>query len=437
MINAKKLKYENTFRVSSAGYEFNIIDDNWKISKDTNLNILKVLGFLSDNLVEGYLKTLTYFVEEYNDGYVANIFHSFNFMLNKCEVNYIDEAIILNFKSRLKKHQFNRLRCVKVFLNKWFSLNYPGVDVKVISLFKKIKIKKFGVGDSVKMKDPQKGPFDMDELQSITDATESAFKLGRININCYVMINLLMKTGRRISQLTALKEQNLIEENGKFYVSVPRIKQKGKSIGTNRRVEIDEDLWANLTHMVNINLDKINEKLGYNISKSLIKKTPIFLSGRSLLNIDEEIDISYYLNNLSLHIGKISINNAISLLPKKMNIILSRTKETLKISSVRFRYTFATMLAKTGESLESIAFALDHSGTDNVGYYVKNLPDNTKDIDKAMAKYLQSISDIFLGKKIYEGDSLFKVFISDIDIEDPKSNVSEMDCENCKHFNRW
>lgn len=437
MINSEKVKYENTVRVSSAGYEFNIIDDNWKISKDANLNILKVLNLLSDNLVEGYIKTLTYFVEEYKTGYVESIFHSFNCMLNKCKVNYIDESVILNFKSRLKKHQFNRFRCVKTFINKWFSLNYPGVDVKVISLFKRIKIKKFGVGDPVKMKDPQKGPFDTNELESIADAAESAFKLGRININCYAMIHLLMKTGRRISQLTALKEENLIKDNDKFYVSVPRIKQKGKSVGSNRRVEIDEELWANLTYMVNFNLDKINEKLGYSISKSLIKKTPVFLSCKSLLNIDEEIDISYYLNNLSLHIGKSSMSNAISLLPKKMNIVSSRTQETLKISSVRFRYTFATMLAKTGESLESIAFALDHSGTSNVGYYVKNLPDNTKDIDNAMTKYLQSISDIFLGKKIYEGDSLFQVFIRDIEVEDPKRNISDMNCENCKHFNRW
>ncbi|EBV1859088.1 hypothetical protein DN018_23875, partial [Salmonella enterica subsp. enterica serovar Infantis] len=213
--------------------------------------------------------------------------------------------------------------------------------------------------------------------------------------------------------------------------------QRGVNKGTYRKVEIDESLWDTLHKILDINTEIISDYLGCELKYKNIDKIPLFLSTYSLRNLDRDIDIEHYLENEDLHITTGSMNRAIASLSKKMKLVSPRTGKIIRISSVRFRYTFATMLAKSGESLASIAMSLDHSGTGSVGCYVQNLPDNVIDIDKAISKYLQPISDIFLGKQAYEGDILLNIFVSDIRGCRTEKNVLIKGCTECKHFNSW
>lgn len=316
-------------------------------------------------------------------------------------------------------------------------INFPGIDSKVIKLFNEIKIKKYGYGDVVKMRDPNKGPFNIEELKCISNATEEAYNTGKISIHTYAMLKLLLHSGRRISQLTALKRKDLFNENNIYYLNIPREKQRGVNKGSYRKVEINESLWDTLNKILDINTEIISDYLGCELKYKNIDKIPLFLSTYSLRNLDRDIDIEHYLENEDLHITTGSMNRAIASLSKKMKLVSPRTGKIIRISSVRFRYTFATMLAKSGESLASIAMSLDHSGTGSVGCYVQNLPDNVIDIDKAISKYLQPISDIFLGKQAYEGDILLNIFVSDIRGCRTEKNVLIKGCTECKHFNSW
>jgi integrase len=437
MNKARLKQYNNDYILSSSGYEVNTFDDNWKISKNCNLNIAETLKYLNEGLYDGFIKTMTYFVSELSDGYAEHVFHTFNKMINKQVVDYIDESLILNFMARLGKNRLYQFSKLKVMLNKWHSLNFPGIDSKVIKLFNEIKIKKYGYGDVVKMRDPNKGPFNIEELKCISNATEEAYNTGKISIHTYAMLKLLLHSGRRISQLTALKRKDLFNENNIYYLNIPRKKQRGVNKGSYRKVEINESLWDTLNKILDINTEIISDYLGCELKYKNIDKIPLFLSTYSLRNLDRDIDIEHYLENEDLHITTGSMNRAIASLSKKMKLVSPRTGKIIRISSVRFRYTFATMLAKSGESLASIAMSLDHSGTGSVGCYVQNLPDNVIDIDKAISKYLQPISDIFLGKQAYEGDILLNIFVSDIRGCRTEKNVLIKGCTECKHFNSW
>lgn len=437
MNKVKLTQYCNGYILSSSGFEVNVFDDNWKISKTCNLNVAGTLKYLNESLYDGFIKTISYFVSELSDGYALKIFHAFNKMVNKQRVDYIDESLILNFMNRLEKKRLYEFGILKIMLKKWYSLNFPGIDSKVIKLFNEIKIKKYGYGDVVKMRDPNKGPFNVEELKCISNATEEAYNTGKISIHTYAMLKLLLHSGRRISQLTALKKKDIFTENNIHYVNIPRKKQRGIKKGSYRKVEINKSLWETLHIISDINAEIISDYLGYELTYKSIDKIPLFISTYRLRNLDDDIDIEHYLKNEDLHITTGAMNRTIASLSRKMKLVSPRTGDIIRISSVRFRYTFATMLAKSGKSLESIAMSLDHSGTGSVGCYVQNLPDNVIDIDKSISKYLQPISEIFLGKQAYKGNIILDIFVSDIMASSSEKNVLIKGCENCKHFNRW
>ncbi|MER3740186.1 hypothetical protein J9A69_26465, partial [Klebsiella pneumoniae] len=109
------------------------------------------------------------------------------------------------------------------------------------------------------------------------------------------------------------------------------------------------------------------------------------------------------------------------------------TGELLNIHPIRFRYTYGTLLARNGGRVDAIAFAMDHSSDTSVGYYIKNLSDNVNVIDKAVERYLTDISDVFLGKRRFQGDLLQKALTMDI----KKENKNNRNCDSCQHFKAW
>ncbi|HCN6369391.1 TPA: tyrosine-type recombinase/integrase, partial [Escherichia coli] len=169
------------------------------------------------------------------------------------------------------------------------------------------------------------------------------------------------------------------------------------------------------------------------LNEKFFDDLPIFLSITQLCKVSDEIDFSEYLKCDFLHINTGQARFWLKDFAKKFKMYSPRTGELLKIHPVRFRYTFGTLLARSGGSLSTIAFAMDHSSDTSAGYYIKNLSDNVNVIDKAVERYLKDISDVFLGKREYQGDFLQKALTMDI----KKEHKNDRSCERCQHFKTW
>lgn len=434
MNNANKLIIENKIRVSNAGYEYDISSMVWHINQGCNIHLHQAIEYLDKNIVEGYISTISYFSEQYSSSYASHINRLFIRMLNYKYTYLIDESIILNYKARLKKHQLRDFIKIKSFLIKWHLLNHPGISDEGIALLRSIKIKKFGVGEVVKMRNPNKGAFNMEEMLLIGKAVETAYVNEKLLKTTYAMLKLLMETGRRITQLLLLKNKDLIFRDDRYYLSIPRLKQRGAKNHSSRIIEIEKNLWWVLSEISIMNTGFIIKNFKNTVSREQVENIPIFLSKSKLKDISLT-ELMDFLNRNLLHISRRSMGVIISQLSKRMNIISPRTNSFMSITSMRFRYTFATMLAKENDNLENIAFLMDHSGTENVGYYIENTPDNVLNIDAAMTKYLSKIANIFLGKESYTGYTLFNYFT--MDLPHNKTSKHAFSCEECIHFNKW
>ena len=91
---------------------------------------------------------------------------------------------------------------------------------------------------------------------------------------------------------------------------------------------------------------------------------------------------------------------------------------------------------KHGLSVEEIAEALDHSSTNCVHIYVKNLPGHVEIIDKAVTSFLIDIADVFMGKRNFTGNVLVNVLMPD-SFKENIHKTSNNPCEGCKRLNKW
>ena len=97
------------------------------------------------------------------------------------------------------------------------------------------------------------------------------------------------------------------------------------------------------------------------------------------------------------HAKKNTCNQVLKEASSTLNLYSERTGLPLKLTSKRFRYTLGTNLAREGKGEYVIAEALDHSDTQNVGVYVRNIPDIVEHIDKAVAYKLAPLAQSFQG----------------------------------------
>lgn len=93
------------------------------------------------------------------------------------------------------------------------------------------------------------------------------------------------------------------------------------------------------------------------------------------------------------------------------NVISNRTGSILNITPRRLRYTIATMLAKNGHNVNTIAELLDHSSTSSAGIYIKNHADSVERIDSAVSEQLSFVADIFMNGIKSKKSSHFKFLL--------------------------
>ncbi|MCY1531562.1 hypothetical protein D9M68_667910 [compost metagenome] len=187
-------------------------------------------------------------------------------------------------------------------------------------------------------------------------------------------------------------------------------------------------------------------RLGNEIPEELVPELPLFPAWEAL---DVRSELKEQLRGDRLHAPNVSVRDAMKRVANAISVISERTGQPVHLNPNRFRYTLGTNLAREGKGVYVIAEALDHSDTQNVGVYVRNIPEIVERIDKAVALQLAPLAQAFRG-------ILVKAEREASRGTDPTSRISNgtenlgtcgsygfcsalapMACYTCKYFQPW
>lgn len=332
-------------------------------------------------------------------------------------------------------------------IRQWGRLGYAGISKDALTLLKKWTIKGNEKGYAVQSMCPDTGPFTDIEMGTIADGILNAYGNEELELTDTALSMVLAMTGRRPGQVAALKIKDLIGHANKYFVNFPRAKQRGTPWRSAfKKFPIVEDLWVLLQQQALLVQEEFEKVCGGTLDAQMVGELPLFPEYK---NIDVLAPLKDQLSGDGLHIPTFRIGDALDRIERLIKMISERTGEQIHLNPVRFRYTLGTNLGREGRGVYIIAEALDHSDTQNVGVYVKNLPDIIERIDKAVALQLAPIAQAFQGVLIASEGGARRA-------NDPSSRVcsstgnvgscgsygfcsalAPIACYTCSHFQPW
>lgn len=427
---------EASYKAKMNGYYFKLTDEKWKLDKSVTISPIEVIKNESLDIQSGYIHTLAYCASNFSGGYVSAINNSFKKFFTTSDIELIDGESILRFKAGLKEHEMYCLCCMKSFLERWVNLNYPGIHSSSVAIFNEIKVNRGAIGEAVKRRDPNAGPFTDNELNMLTTKTKDLLSEGKVDLSLFCFLNLLISTGRRPVQLTSLKHIDLMEDDKGVYIDIPRVKQQLTFRESFTSNILAEELFSLLLQLNERTINQIEEKFGVKLEQHVKDLLPVFLNKEAVNSCTSLIDLKQKVSSDFLHAKNESLTNEVSKMAKLYAFISERTGAVIKLNPRRFRYTLGSILAKNGASISEIAQALDHSNISSAGIYIKNIADNVAVIDSHMNKFLSPLSNIFMGLDVESNSQEFINVIKDaFCIKEIVQN--EIKCFECKKFNQW
>lgn len=434
-MQTKKIEEDIIYNSRMPGYCFHITDEKWELDKDVCIYPYKVTRKMPEPMKEGYLQTLAYYASEFSSGYVKTINFIFLKWVNLMSLNVIDDKAIQELNIYLGPVKNYKLKAIKKFITKWRAFNYHGVDNTAIRMLEKINIVSNQTGEAVKRRDPNKGPFTEVEFNMILTTLAELYSENEIESTIYCFILLLATTGRRPLQLTSLKGKDLIKKMDRYYLNIPRVKQKLPFRAEMEMKEIDGDLYKALRLLIEEN-EKYLELNFHEETYGLREEIPVFLDIKKVKKCIKLSDIKNKLNSDYFHMKNQTLFRMLKSLSIGKDLKSGRTKNTINISARRFRYTLATRLASEGATISVIAKALDHKSISSSGIYIKNVPDNVRDIDSKIGDFLQPLANVFLGIESQINKDKFKEHILQSYALNDNSE-KEIKCLSCKNLKPW
>ncbi|HCT7632905.1 TPA: tyrosine-type recombinase/integrase [Citrobacter koseri] len=440
-MNKKEFNSERlSIQAKQRGYYVNIYDDKWKLDNNDNINVGTVSRIINPELIDGYLNTLSFYARNYSSAYVRKINGSMKDFLKKTASTFISESDILNYRSLLTEVNIQRLILLRCFFKKWHSLGYYGIDDNAITLMEAMRLKAKSAGTIVKQEDPEKGALTNNEHKALNESMFNAYKNKKITLQELSSALLVSFTGRRASQIVALKFKDIVREkisdgNDFFFINIPRIKQGIEFRKEFRMLSIDGFIYKLLMQQVHFSVSLIEGHIGRTLFSEEKNEVAVFLDKKNYKMLNEINGFYDVLVSDRLHASKNTVSLSLKKIVEKENVMSERTGERMKINAYRLRYTLGTKLAREGYSSQIIAELLDHSSTATVGIYTENLPDNSIKINEAVSDNLGFLAGVFLGKI-----KLNEITSNDVFTMNSYSSCTEhstISCHGCIHFKRF
>ncbi|EAP3674065.1 integrase [Salmonella enterica] len=440
-MNKKEFNSERlSIQAKQRGYYVNIYDDKWQLDNNNNINVGTVSRIINPELIDGYLNTLSFYARNYSSAYVRKINGIMRDFLKKTASTFISESDILNYRSLLTEVNIQRLILLRCFFKKWHSLGYYGIDDNAITLMEAMRLKAKSAGTIVKQEDPEKGALTNNEHKALNESMFNAYKNKKITLQELSSALLVSFTGRRASQIVALKFKDIVREknsdgNDFFFINIPRIKQGIEFRKEFRMLSIDGFIYKLLMQQVNFSISLIEGHIGRTLFSEEKNEVAVFLDKKNYKMLNEINGFYDVLVSDRLHASKNTVSLSLKKIVEKENVMSERTGERMKINAYRLRYTLGTKLAREGYSSQIIAELLDHSSIATVGIYTENLPDNSIKINEAVSDNLGFLAGVFLGKI-----KLNEITSNDVFTMNSYSSCTEystISCHGCIHFKRF
>ncbi|MFV3370905.1 site-specific integrase [Pseudomonas sp. NY15435] len=433
---------------SREGYRVNLSDERWKLSKDVDIPISSLTDKLSIDKYLAFRNVFAFYAKSSSPSHLQNLFYRCkDYLESTVEQSPFSVESLISYRSTLDTKTEWYLGTLRGFVRQWVALGYTGIPSEALVLLDKWTLKGNEKGYAVQSMCPDRGPLTDIEMEGVIATIITAYSENRLELTdaCYAMT--LIMTGRRPAQITGLKLIDLIEQPNRYFINFPRAKQRNQPWrSTFKKLEIAEDLWLLLQQQVLTVKQTFAHRMGTEIPEELAPDLPLFPAWKAF---DVQSELKEQLIGDRLHVPNDSVRRAMARVEKAVNVISERTGQPVHLNPNRFRYTLGTNLAREGKGVYIIAEALDHSDTQNVGVYVRNIPEIVERIDKAVALQLAPLAQAFRGILVKAESEASRG-------SDPSSRISNetenlgtcgsygfcnalapMACYSCKYFQPW
>lgn len=394
------------WRTSKMGYKFDQNSDVWQIDGSTTINF-DLVSDLNSIVFNGFRSAICRYAEELSAKTTINAFSNFKGYCDHTEERSVSIIGLTKWRALLTDETEYKLGALKGFLLAWNEWGFPGVDNKVVGYLDELKLRGNSKGRAVSKSCPYSGPFTQVELGALLDWVSNAFIKKLINLTQYSYFVTLAFTGRRPGQIRALRACDLsfkTDVKGSDYLlRCPRAKQRGTEFReVFRTLPINEDLYLLLDNQVAASQTRVEQALRKRLPPEVRKEIPVFLA---IDRIEEIRDVEHLVTCLNempdyLHMTEQAAFQVLRDVAIRNQARSERTGEFINFTARRFRYTKGTNLARKGITGVALAYALDHSDTQQIDIYTENTEEMAEKIDEIMAPFLAPLAQAFAGTLI-------------------------------------
>lgn len=399
----KALMLENylVLKAKDSRNNFSLNDSVWFLSKDVKLNFSYFESNINANLLASIKDTLAYTAVNFSSAYARKFFFSIKKLVvfNQGKLDKFDYGLLNRFYNAYYKISYTHVESLKYFLIKHYELNDEFLDQEMLDLISKWKVTKPNKTTAYIERKESLRPLSEYELKNLIGCMTKEYKEGSMTMNDYLLVMLMIYSGRRPMQIALLKRKDLYVKKNGNYLNIPRLKQ-GDSFRTEfSELCIGDNLFNSLSELKSVVKVFVQSEVGDILTEEELNNLPLFIDPY-FFNSTYKLDELYENNFFNLHMSSKRITRRVQAVCKRV----SKDKNK-KINSRQLRVTLATRLALKGYGLGTIAKALDHSNLKSVLSYAKNNEEFSFRIDQAIndsvSPYIASFSkksdDITLG----------------------------------------
>ena len=448
--------------LSREGYELDVGDTTWVLSRDVTVNLASVRESLDGELRDGFLSVASWYASKFAPGTVEAALREFGkliaFLTHRADrVVCLCPTDLINYRNTLSEQEQCRLSALVTLLRHWARLQAPGIDKEVLKTICKWKVKSSPKGVAVRTRCPKKGPLSQLEYEGLTDRLVQAFSDRAVSLGSYVLTDFLISTGRRPSQLGDIKLVDIerpdasVQEECGLIVLVPRRKQGRTWRSEFKPAYLNHEKAAPMVELVEHTTRRM-KRLWPALSQDDIDQAPLFPSWRNVRRARglPLAEVRQRLRSEAFHMRTGSITGRLERTVARLEVPSERTGKSLHVFPLRLRRTVATRAAREGLGTVVIAELLDHTDDQNARVYTENVPEHVAAIDAAVAAQLAPIVQAFSGMLVdKEAEALRGNDIASRIRCDSGSNVgtcgsfgfcgasAPLACYTCKAFQPW
>ncbi|OVZ89162.1 site-specific integrase [Yersinia intermedia] len=393
----KTLIQENylVLKTKDSENEFDINDNCWVLSRDVKLNFLQFERKVSKYLLNRIKETLAYTAVNFSSAYTRKFFFAINKLVNfnKGVLKSFEYGVVKRFYNAYYKSSYTHVESLKYFLIKFHELHEELLNKEVLDLVSNWKIDKPNRTTGKIEKGISSRPLIEKELVGFLSKITERYNSGDINMKDYLMVMLMIYTGRRPMQIAQLKRKDLYSKNEFGYLKMPRIKQGGRFRSYFTEVKVGANLYYSLSKLKAVVKDFIENELDKKLSHEELENLPLFIDSY-FFNVTYDLKKLYENNFTNLHMNSKKITERLKSVYRTVNDLNSDSMPT--INSRQLRATLATRVAQKGYGLNVVAKVLDHTNFKSVLCYAKNNEEFSFRIDEAINDLILPYASSFL-----------------------------------------